>query len=124
MVSTDALNLSGGQRQRIFIARTLLKNAPILILDEANSYLDAITGKQLEISLNVLMQNKTAIIISHRLDTLFKVDRILVFEQGKIVEDGTHASLLAEGGIYKNLWDNHFTEDLSMVPSSQNECRQ
>lgn len=97
--------LSGGQRQRIAIARAILKNAPILILDEATSQLDTVTERKIQESLWQLMQGKTTIIIAHRLSTLLHMDRILVFDQGAIVEDATHYELLARNGLYKTLWD-------------------
>mgnify|MGYP000558945883 CR=1 FL=1 len=105
LVGERGIKLSGGQRQRIAIARAILKNAPILILDEATSQLDSITENDIQESLWRLMQGKTTIVIAHRLSTLLHMDRILVFDQGKIVEDGTHASLLNKGGLYKTLWD-------------------
>ncbi|MDB6095925.1 MAG: transporter ATP-binding protein [Francisellaceae bacterium] len=97
--------LSGGQRQRIAIARAILKNAPILLLDEATSALDSITEHLIQESLNHLMQNKTTIVIAHRLSTLLHMDRILVFHKGQIIQEGTHHQLLEQGGLYKNLWD-------------------
>ena len=105
LVGERGVKLSGGQRQRIAIARAILKNAPILILDEATSQLDSVTESYIQESLWELMQNKTTIVIAHRLSTLLHMDRILVFDQGKIVEDGTHSELLALGGLYKTLWD-------------------
>lgn len=105
LVGERGIKLSGGQRQRIAIARAMLKNAPILILDEATSQLDSITEKYIQESLWDLMQGKTTLIIAHRLSTLLHMDRILVFERGKIVQDGTHKSLLEEQGLYKTLWD-------------------
>ncbi|MBN9289048.1 MAG: ABC transporter ATP-binding protein [Gammaproteobacteria bacterium] len=104
MVGERGVKLSGGQRQRIAIARAFLKNAPILILDEATSQLDSITEKYIQESLWELMQNKTTIVIAHRLSTLLHMDRILVFDKGKIVEDGTHQELLAKKGLYSELW--------------------
>jgi ATP-binding cassette subfamily B protein len=104
-VGERGVKLSGGQRQRIAIARAILKNAPILILDEATSQLDSVTESHIQESLWELMQDKTTIVIAHRLSTLLHMDRILVFDQGKIVEDGTHAALLAKNGLYKTLWD-------------------
>jgi len=98
--------LSGGQRQRIAIARAILKNAPILILDEATSQLDSVTEMLIQDRLWDLMHDKTALVIAHRLATLLHMDRILVFDQGRIIEDGTHAELLAYGGLYKKLWDS------------------
>lgn len=104
LVGERGVKLSGGQRQRIAIARAFLKNAPILILDEATSQLDSLTEQYIQESLWELMQNKTTIVIAHRLSTLLHMDRILVFDQGKIVEDGTHDELLSKEGIYAALW--------------------
>ena len=104
LVGERGVKLSGGQRQRIAIARAFLKNAPILILDEATSQLDSVTEQFIQESLWQLMQNKTTIVIAHRLSTLLNMDRILVFNKGKIVEDGTHQELLAKNGMYAMLW--------------------
>lgn len=106
LVGERGVKLSGGQRQRIAIARAILKNAPLLILDEATSQLDSVTERLIQESLWGLMQNKTTIVIAHRLSTLLHMDRILVFDKGKIVEDGTHIELLAQNGLYKKLWDS------------------
>lgn len=105
LVGERGIKLSGGQRQRISIARAILKNAPILILDEATSQLDSVTESGIQESLWKLMQEKTTIVIAHRLSTLLDMDRIIVFDQGVIVEDGTHAKLLAINGLYRTLWD-------------------
>lgn len=105
LVGERGVKLSGGQRQRIAIARAILKNAPILILDEATSQLDSLTESDIQDSLWQLMQGKTTIIIAHRLSTLLRMDRILVFDQGRIIEDGSHEDLLARGGLYKTLWE-------------------
>ncbi|MDJ1257541.1 MAG: ABC transporter ATP-binding protein/permease [Candidatus Midichloria sp.] len=104
IVGERGSKLSGGQRQRIAIARAMLKNAPIVIMDEATSALDSVTEKLIEKSLQHLMANKTAIVIAHRLSTLLHLDRILVFEKGNIVEDGTHEELLTKRGRYAMLW--------------------
>lgn len=104
-VGERGLKLSGGQRQRIAIARAILKNSPILILDEATSQLDSITENFIQDSLWNLMKNKTTLVIAHRLSTLLRMDRILVFKDGKIIEDGTHQELVAMNGLYKELWD-------------------
>jgi ATP-binding cassette subfamily B protein len=105
LVGERGVKLSGGQRQRIAIARAILKDAPILLLDEATSSLDSITEQSIQSSLAELMQSKTTIVIAHRLSTLLHMDRILVFEQGKIIQDGTHAEQLAQEGLYKTLWN-------------------
>ncbi|BCA95228.1 ABC transporter ATP-binding protein [Legionella antarctica] len=105
LVGERGIKLSGGQRQRIAIARAILKNAKLVILDEATSQLDSLTEEKIQNSLWRLMENKTTIVIAHRLSTLLHMDRILVFEQGKIVEDGTHVELIAKNGLYKSMWD-------------------
>ncbi len=105
LVGERGIKLSGGQRQRVAIARAILKNAPILILDEATSQLDSVTESEIQSSMWELMQNKTTLVIAHRLSTLLHMDRILVFDSGKIVEDGSHQELLNQGGLYKILWE-------------------
>ncbi|MGE4574746.1 ABC transporter ATP-binding protein [Parachlamydia sp.] len=105
LVGERGIKLSGGQRQRIAIARALLKNAPILILDEATSSLDSVTEHYIQESLLLLMQKRTTIVIAHRLSTLFHMDRILVFSHGKIIEQGTHIELLKLNGQYATLWN-------------------
>jgi ATP-binding cassette subfamily B protein len=104
LVGERGIKLSGGQRQRIAIARAILKNAQILILDEATSALDSVTESQIQDSLYNLMKNKTVLVIAHRLSTLLSMDRILVFNKGKIVEDGAHDELLNKEGLYATLW--------------------
>ncbi|MCS5712359.1 ATP-binding cassette domain-containing protein [Candidatus Berkiella aquae] len=105
MVGERGVKLSGGQRQRIAIARAILKNSPILILDEATSQLDSMTETLIQESLWYLMENKTCLVIAHRLSTLLHMDRIIVFERGKIVQDGTHDELMNQPGLYKSLWE-------------------
>lgn len=105
VVGERGIKLSGGQRQRVAIARALLKNAPIIIFDEATSQLDSITEENMQNIFYEDQKNKTTIIISHRLSTLLKMDRILVFHEGKIIEKGAHKSLLKNNGIYKSMWD-------------------
>ncbi|MDD9911737.1 MAG: ATP-binding cassette domain-containing protein, partial [Alphaproteobacteria bacterium] len=104
-VGERGVKLSGGQRQRIAIARAILKNAPILVLDEATSALDSETEKLIQDSLIDLMQDKTVIAIAHRLSTIKQLDRLIVMDQGKIVEDGTHEQLLKKKGHYAKLWN-------------------
>jgi ATP-binding cassette subfamily B protein len=104
MVGERGVKLSGGQRQRIAIARVILKDAPILILDEATSSLDSITEKAIQDTLNSAMNGKTVIVVAHRLSTISHLDRILVFDRGCIVEDGTHTKLLERRGAYYRLW--------------------
>lgn len=105
LVGERGVKLSGGQRQRISIARAILKNAPILILDEATSSLDSITEKYIQDSLQQLMQQRTTIVVAHRLSTLADMDRILVFHQGKIIEDGNKETLLKMNGHFAKLWN-------------------
>ncbi len=103
-VGERGVKLSGGQRQRIAIARVLLKNAPILVLDEATSALDSEVEAVIQENLNTLMQGKTVIAIAHRLSTIAAMDRLVVMDAGRIVEQGTHEQLLARGGLYAQLW--------------------
>lgn len=106
LVGERGVKLSGGQRQRIAIARAILKNAPIFILDEATSALDSDTEKHIKDSLQTMMANRTSIVIAHRLSTLTDMDRILVFDKGRIIQDGSHEILMADKtGHYARLWD-------------------
>jgi ATP-binding cassette subfamily B protein len=97
------VTLSGGQRQRLAIARAILKDAPILLLDEATSALDAHNEAQVQAALDDVMTGRTTLVIAHRLATVQKADRILVMDAGRIVEEGTHAVLVAKGGVYARL---------------------
>ena len=103
-VGERGVKLSGGQRQRIAIARVMLKDAPILVLDEATSALDSEVEAAIQQTLYGMMRGKTVIAIAHRLSTIAQMDRIIVLDQGRVVEDGDHAQLLAENGIYAGLW--------------------
>ncbi|MBS0586103.1 MAG: ABC transporter ATP-binding protein [Verrucomicrobia bacterium] len=103
-VGERGTKLSGGEKQRIAIARAILADAPILILDEATSALDSMTEKYIQESLHALMEGRTTIVIAHRLSTLSRMDRILVFNEGKIVEEGSHLSLLERDGLYAKMW--------------------
>lgn len=98
------VKLSGGQRQRIALARVILKDAPILVLDEATSALDSEVEAAIQETLTRVMEGKTVIAIAHRLSTIAAMDRILVMDGGRIVEEGTHAALLAKGGLYARYW--------------------
>lgn len=104
LVGERGVKLSGGQRQRVAIARAMLKNAPILLLDEATSALDSESEVLIQDALWKLMEGRTAIVIAHRLSTIQKMDRIVVLDEGKIVEEGSHKELLARGGTYAKLW--------------------
>jgi len=106
LVGERGIKLSGGQKQRVAIARAMLKDAPILVLDEATSALDSESEVEIQKALHFLMEGKTVIAIAHRLSTLREMDRIIVLENGKIIEDGTHETLSHFGGVYQRLWDH------------------
>jgi ATP-binding cassette subfamily B protein len=111
MLGEGGVTLSTGQRQRIAIARAVLRNAPILLLDEATSALDAESETLVQRALDKIMEGRTTLVIAHRLATVMRADRILVFDQGRLVEEGTHQSLVAKGGIYSRLAELQFVPD-------------
>jgi ATP-binding cassette subfamily B protein len=110
MVGERGLKLSGGEKQRVAIARTLLKDPPILILDEATSALDSRTEEAIQSTLNDVAKNRTTIVIAHRLSTVVGADQIVVLDAGRVAERGTHAELLAKGGLYAELWTRQAAE--------------
>jgi subfamily B ATP-binding cassette protein MsbA len=116
MVGENAARLSGGQRQRLAIARALIKNAPILILDEATSALDNEAERQVQASLERLMKGRTTLVIAHRLSTVQNADRIIVLDRGRTVEQGTHAQLMEQGGLYSALYRMQFNEPAAESP--------
>jgi ATP-binding cassette, subfamily B, bacterial MsbA len=110
MIGERGLKISGGQKQRIAIARAILRNAPILILDEATSALDSESEKLVQDALHNLMEHRTSFVIAHRLSTIKHANRILVMDDGKIVESGTHQSLLASSGLYQRYYNMQFID--------------
>ncbi len=117
LVGEQGVRLSGGQKQRIAIARALYKDAPILLLDEATSSLDAVSEKLVHQAMDKLMADRTTLVIAHRLSTIEKADRIMVLQQGNIVESGRHGELIARNGVYATLYRSQLQEEQPLAES-------
>lgn len=129
LLSERGGGLSGGQKQRISIARALLKNAPLLLLDEPTSALDSQSEAQVQNAMNAVMQNRTVLVIAHRLSTVRQANRIIVLDQGSIVESGSHEELLGRDGVYRKLYlknfeeEQHTAENGNSLPEERGERR-
>jgi len=121
LVGERGLKLSGGEKQRVAIARTILKNPPILIFDEATSALDSRTEKAIQAELKEISANRTTLVIAHRLSTIADADEILVMDHGKIVERGTHRSLLEQAGLYAQMWAMQQQEEAEPESTGESE---
>jgi ATP-binding cassette subfamily B protein len=115
VVGERGYRLSGGERQRVAIARVILKDPRILVLDEATSHLDSISEALIQEALQRVMQGRTSLVIAHRLSTILAADMILVLNQGQLVETGTHAELLSRGGLYTSLYETQFRPEREIV---------
>jgi subfamily B ATP-binding cassette protein MsbA len=112
LIGERGVKLSGGERQRLAIARALVKDAPILVLDEATSALDTHSERLVQRALANLMQDRTTIVIAHRLTTIHRADKIVVLDRGRVVDTGTHDQLMLRGGIYRDLYELQFSDEL------------
>jgi subfamily B ATP-binding cassette protein MsbA len=121
LIGEQGVRLSGGERQRLAIARALLKDPPILILDEATSSLDSESEREVQQALDQLIQGRTTLVIAHRLSTVRNADRIIVMEDGRIVETGPHAELLAADGLYRRLYEMQFAREEEEGPAAAKE---
>ncbi len=118
VVGERGYRLSGGEKQRLAIARVMLKDPRILVLDEATAHLDSQNEAMIQAALEPLREGRTSVVIAHRLSTILAADKILVFDQGHLVESGVHADLLARGGLYAHLYETQFGEDLDIQPGA------
>jgi ABC-type multidrug transport system fused ATPase/permease subunit len=121
LIGERGVRLSGGQRQRLAIARALLKDPPLLILDEATSALDTESERLVQQALDKLMQGRASLVIAHRLSTVQSADLIVVLDQGRVVEQGRHAELLARGGLYQRLYEMQFNDAPSSASAREGE---
>jgi ATP-binding cassette subfamily B protein len=110
--------MSGGEKQRLAIARVILKDPRILVLDEATSHLDSQSEAYIQAALEPLMRGRTSFVIAHRLSTVLAADKILVMDHGRLVEQGTHAQLMAQGGLYAQLYETQFRSDMALTGNS------
>jgi ABC-type transport system involved in Fe-S cluster assembly fused permease/ATPase subunit len=125
MVGERGLRLSGGERQRISVARTILKNPPIILLDEATSALDNQTERMIQKSIKAVCQNRTTLVVAHRLSTIVDADEILVVKDGKIVQRGTHKKLVEDkDGVYYGLWTRQAEKQFTETPKVDRETAQ
>ena len=111
VIGENGLRLSGGEKQRISIARAMLKKAPIILLDEATSSLDAEIESKIQQAMNLLIENKTTIVIAHRLSTILNSNKIFVVDKGEVIAEGTHKQLLENSNVYKNFYDKQLRKD-------------
>jgi len=111
VIGENGLRLSGGEKQRISIARAMLKKAPIILLDEATSSLDAEIESKIQQAMNLLIENKTTIVIAHRLSTILNSNKIFVIDKGEVIAEGTHKQLLENSNVYKNFYDKQLRKD-------------
>jgi ATP-binding cassette, subfamily B, bacterial len=115
VVGERGYRLSGGEKQRLAIARVILKNPRILVLDEATSHLDSQSEALIQDALGTVMEGRTSIVIAHRLSTVLAADRILVLDRGRIIEQGTHSELLGQGGLYAHLYETQFKGERELM---------
>jgi ATP-binding cassette subfamily B protein len=122
VIGEKGARVSGGEKQRLSIARALIKDSPILILDEATAFIDPENEALIQDAINKLIHNKTLIVIAHRISTIIAADEILVLDKGRIAASGTHEQLLAGSTLYKNMWEAHvFAQDWTLSRKGKND---